>query len=105
MFPPLESFFCLKIDPLEASQVTLVIENQPAKAGDVKDVVSIPGSGRSPGGGHSNPVFLLDNPMDRGVWQAAVHRVAQSWARGPYKASLRTKLAEVMELQWSCFQS
>ena len=58
MFPPLESFFCLKIDPLEASQVTLVIENQPANAGDVRDVVSIPGSGRSPGGGHSNPVFL-----------------------------------------------
>ena len=75
------------------------------QVGDIRDKCSIPGSGRSPGGGHSNPVFLLDNPMDRGVWQAAVHRVAQSWARGPYKASLRTKLAEVMELQWSCFQS
>ena len=45
------------------------------------DVVSIPGSGRFPGGGHGNPVqySCLENPMDRGTWGATVHRVAKSW--------------------------
>ena len=41
---------------------------------------SIPGSGRSPGGGHGNPLqySCLDNPMDRGAWWATVHRIAKS---------------------------
>ena len=41
---------------------------------------SIPGSGRSPGGGHSNPLqyICLENPMDRGAWQAAVHGITKS---------------------------
>ena len=39
-----------------ASQVGLVVKNLSANAGDIKDVSSIPGSGRSPGGGHSNPL-------------------------------------------------
>ena len=45
------------------------------------DLGSIPGSGRSPGGGHSNPLqySCLKNPMDRGAWQATVYRVAKSW--------------------------
>ena len=44
------------------------------------DSDSIPGSGRSPGGGHGNPLqrSCLENPMDRGAWWAAVHRVAES---------------------------
>ena len=44
------------------------------------DPGSIPGLGRSPGGEHGNPLFYscLENPMDGGVWQASVHRVAQS---------------------------
>ena len=44
---------------------------------------SIPGSGRSTGGGHSNPLqhSCLENPMDRGAWRATVHRVAKSWTR------------------------
>ena len=44
---------------------------------------SIPGSGRSPGGGHTNPLqrSCLENPIDRGVWQARVHRAAESWTR------------------------
>jgi len=49
---------------------------------DVEDVSSIPGLGRSPGGGHSDPLqySCLEYPMDRGAWQAAaVDRVAQSW--------------------------
>ena len=44
---------------------------------------SIPGSGRSPGGGNGNPLqySCLENPMDRGVWQATVHRAAKSQPR------------------------
>ena len=48
---------------------------------DVRDVGSIPGSGRSSGGGHGNLLWYscVENPMDRGAWQATVHRVAESW--------------------------
>ena len=55
-----------------ASQVALVVKNLPANAGDLRDAVSIPGLGRCPGGGHSNPLqyFCLENSMDRGVWRA-----------------------------------
>ena len=47
----------------------LVIKNLPANAGDIRDTGSIPGSGRSPGGGHGNPLqySCLENPMDRGA--------------------------------------
>ena len=63
-----------------ASQVALVVKNPPATAGDVKDVGSIPGSRRSPGGGCGNPLQYphLENPMDRRAWWAAVHRGAKS---------------------------
>ena len=59
---------------LRASQVALIVMNLPAKVGDVRDVGSIPGSGRSPGEGNSNPLqySCLENPMDRGSWQATV---------------------------------
>ena len=65
---------------LRASQMALVVKNLPANAGDVKEVGSIPGLGRTPGGGRGNPLryFCLENPMDRGAWQATVHRVAKS---------------------------
>ena len=54
-----------------------------SNAGAAGDVGSIPGSGRSPGRGHGNPLqyCCLENPMDRGAWQATVHRVAKSQAR------------------------
>ena len=44
------------------------------------DIGSVPGWGRSPGEGHGNPLqySCWENPMDRGAWQATVHRVAQS---------------------------
>ena len=44
---------------------------------------SIPGSGRSPGGGSGNPLqySCLENPMDRGPWWATVHGVAKSWTQ------------------------
>ena len=63
-----------------ASQVALVVKNLPANAGDIRDLGSTPGSGRSPGGEHGNPLqySCLENPMDRGAWWAIVHRVAQS---------------------------
>ena len=57
-----------------------MVKNLPADAGDIRDVGSIPGSGRSPGEGHGNPrqYFCLENPMDRGDWQATVHGVTKS---------------------------
>ena len=61
------------------SQVGLVEKNPLAKAGDIRDASSSPGSGRSPGGGHGKPLqySFLENPMDRGAWRAAGHSVAQ----------------------------
>ena len=56
----------------------LVVKNPPANAGGVRDGGSFPGSGRSPGGGHALQCSCLENAMDRGAWQAIVHRVAKS---------------------------
>ena len=52
-----------------ASQIVLVVKKLPANAGDIRDVRLIPGSGRSFGGGHGNPLqySCLENPMDRGL--------------------------------------
>ena len=57
-----------------------VVKNPPANAEDTGDAGLIPGSGRSPGGGNSNPLqcSCLENPIDRGAWWATVHRVAKS---------------------------
>ena len=62
--------------------MALEIKNPPANVGDKRDTGLIPGLGRSPGGGHGNSLqcSCLENPMDRGAWQATVHRVAKSWA-------------------------
>ena len=56
-----------------------MIKNLPTNAAIVRDTGLISGSGRSPGGGNGNPSqdSHLENPMDRGVWRATVHRVAQ----------------------------
>ena len=63
--------------------MVLVVKNLTANAGDVRDMGSIPGSGRFTRGGHGNPLqySCLENPMDSGAWQATVHRVTQSQAR------------------------
>ena len=63
-----------------ACQVVLVIKNPPANAGDVKDTGLMPGSERSPRGGHGNPLqySCLENPMDKGAWWATVHRVTNN---------------------------
>ena len=56
---------------------------EPANAGDVRDSSLIPRVGRSPGGGHGNPLqySYLENPMDRGAWWATVDRVAKNQTR------------------------
>ena len=66
-----------------ASLEVLVVKNLPASAGDIRDAGSIPGSGRSPRGGHGNPLqsSCLQNHMDRGAWWDAVQGVAKSWTR------------------------
>ena len=66
-----------------ASQVAQVVKNPPANAGGTGDVDLIPGSGRSPRGGNSNPLqySCLRNPVDRGGWQATVHGVTKSWTQ------------------------
>ena len=57
-----------------------MVENLPANAGDIRDVGLVPGSGRSPGRGHVNPLqySCLGDPMDKGAWWVVIHRVAQS---------------------------
>ena len=75
-------FCCL----LPASQAALVVKNPHANAGDIRDMSLLPGSGRSPGGGHSNPLqySCLESPMDRGVWDGLQstksHRVRYNWS-------------------------
>ena len=60
--------------------MALEVKNPPANGGNIRDMDSIPGLGRSPGGGHGDPFqySCLENPMDRGAWQAMVHGVTTS---------------------------
>ena len=57
-----------------------VVKNLPANAGDAGDMGSIPGLGRSPGGGDGNPLqySCLENLIDRGAWRTTIHRVVES---------------------------
>ena len=66
-----------------ASQFVLMVKNRPANAGDVRKLGSIPGSGRSPGGGNGNPLqySCLENTTDRRPWWAIVHSAAKSQTR------------------------
>ena len=56
-----------------------MVKNSPANAGHIRDLGSIPGSGRFLGGGIGNPLqySFLENSVERGVWQAIVHEVAK----------------------------
>ena len=60
-----------------------MVKSPPANAGGTRDPGSIPGLGRSPGGGHDKALqcSCLENHMDRGAWQAVVHRVTESQTR------------------------
>ena len=66
-----------------ASQIALVVKNPLANAGDARDAGSIAGWGISSGGRNGNPLqySCQENPMDRGAWQATVHRIAKSQTR------------------------
>ena len=63
--------------------MALGVKHPPANAGGIRDVGSIPGLGRSLGGGHGNPLqySCLENPMGRGAWRATVHKVTNSRTR------------------------
>ena len=63
------------------SQVVLVLKNPPANARDVRDIDSVSGLGRSPGGGNGYPLqySYLENSMDIGAWRATVYEIAKSW--------------------------
>ena len=65
---------------ISVTQVALVVKNPPANAGDIRDTGSIPGWGRSPGGGHGNPLqySCLKNLMDRGAWSIESQRVGHN---------------------------
>ena len=64
-----------------AFQVALMAKSPPTSAGGIKDIGSILGSGRLPWrrAWQPTPISLLENPVDRGAWQAIVHRIAKSW--------------------------
>ena len=63
-----------------AFQVVLVVKNPPANEGATRDAGTIPGSGRSPGGGNGNPIqySCLENPVGRGTWWPTAHRVTKN---------------------------
>ena len=71
-------YLCLYLH--NGASLWLSSKESPCNAGAARDVGLIPGLGRSPGGGHSNPLqySCLENPVDRGAWWAMVHRVAES---------------------------
>ena len=74
--------------------MALLVKITPANIGDTRDAGSIPGWGRSPGGGHGNPLqySCLENPTDRGAWQAGVLRPKiLTWLR---QLSMRAQNAE-----------
>ena len=77
---PLEKGMANHASILWASQVAQVVKNPPVNAEDIGDKGSIPGSGRSPGRQHGNPLqhSCLEYPMDRGAWWATVHGVTKS---------------------------
>ena len=64
----------------DASQMALGVNNTPDNSGDKSHGGLTPGPGSSPGGGNGSPLqySCLENPMGRGTWQAAVHRVTKN---------------------------
>ena len=68
---------------IQGTAVALVVKKLPANAGELRDKGLIPGSGRSLGGGHGNPLqyYCLENSMNRGAWWATVHGVAKGRSR------------------------
>ena len=83
-----------------ASQAAPVVEDLPTNAGDVSVEGSIPGLERYPAGGHGNPLqySCLENSMERGAWEAMVHRVPQSQIRRKQLSPHANDLREVIFL-------
>ena len=78
-----DKYLCMQIDLETGLQVALVVKNLPARAGDVRDEGSIPRS-EDPleeGMATLSSILAWRIPMDRGAWQATVHRVSKSWRR------------------------
>ena len=77
-----------------------MVKNPPANAGDIRDVGSIPGLGRSPGGGHGHPLKYpcLENPVDRGSWWAADDGVTRHQALLKWLGSSRRRKWWVLNL-------
>ena len=67
-----------------------MVKNPPANAKDVRDAGSIPGSGRSPGGGYGNPLqhSYLEKSMDRGAWRATVQRAESNMTEATEQAHM-----------------
>ena len=77
----LEDMMLSEIGPSQkTSQAALVVKNPPVSARNIRDPSSIPGSGRSLGGGHGNPLqySCLENPVDGRAWWATVHGITKS---------------------------
>ena len=72
----------------------------------LRDAGSTPESGRSPGGGHGYPLqySCLENPMDRGAWQATVHGVAQSQRQLKWLSSLARSRKKTAKSTFSLYQ-
>ena len=66
--------------PRTSHPPVVLVKNSPNNAGEIRDVVSIPGSGRSPREGNGNPFqySCLENPIDRGAWGATAHGITKS---------------------------
>ena len=73
----------IRCHPGTALSCGSAVKNLPADPGDIGDMGSVPGSGRSPGGGNGNwlQYSCLGNLMDRGAWWAIVHGIAKSWTQ------------------------
>ena len=91
-------------DNWRASQVAPVVKNPPANAGNIREIGSIPGSGRSPRGGPGNPLqySCLENPRDRGTWQATVPRVTQSQTRLKCLSAHAVSVGRICQKEKSC---
>jgi len=88
------------------SQVALVVKNPPANAGDIIDMGSIPGSGRSPGGGNSNPFqySYLEDPKNRGVWRLrciGLQRVERDWSNLARPHAYRVRHNVLLYTSWT----
>ena len=89
-------------NPINSSYDFWEVKNPSDNAGDIRDKSLIPGSGRSPGGGHGNPLqdSCLENPMRRGAWRVTVHAVTKSWTRLSNEARIHTKQGPLRYVGW-----